>query len=109
MPNFISEDEIEQGMLQRLQHFYGYDVQECYTEDPANLNDGSRRLDKRDVIFEDSLKAAAVRLNKGLPESAIDDAVKQFCDRRQAMPLVGANRELDALIRDGAPVEFRDG
>ena len=109
MPNFISEDEIEQGMLQRLQHFYGYDVQECYTEDPANLNDGSRRVDKRDVIFEDSLKAAAVRLNKGLPESAIDDAVKQFCDRRQAMPLVGANRELDALIRDGVSVEFRDG
>ena len=26
MPNFISEDAIEQAMVQRLQHLYGYGV-----------------------------------------------------------------------------------
>ena len=35
MPNFISEDDIEQAMVQRLQHLYGYDVLDCLTSDPA--------------------------------------------------------------------------
>jgi len=31
MPNFISKDAIEQGMVQRFQHLYGYDVLDCHT------------------------------------------------------------------------------
>jgi len=63
MPNFLSEDDIEQAMVQRLQHLYGYDALDCYTRDPADVNDGSGRNDKREVIFYDRLKQAAVRLN----------------------------------------------
>lgn len=108
MPNFISEDAIEQAMVQRLQHLYGYDVLDCYTSDPADLMDGSGRMDKRDVILQDRLKEAAVALNPDIPEPAIDDALREFCDRRQAMSSLAANRELDSLIRDGVRVEFRD-
>ena len=109
MPNFLSEDNIEQAMVQRLQHLYGYDVLDCYTADAADLNDGSGRADKRDVILRDRLKAAAVRLNPEIPETAIDDALDQVCDRRQAMAMMVANRELDSLIRDGVRVELKDG
>jgi len=35
MPNFLSEDDIEQAMVQRLQHLYGYDALDCYTADVA--------------------------------------------------------------------------
>lgn len=108
MPNFLSEDAIEQAMVQRLQHLYGYDVLECHTSDAADLQDGSGRVDKRDVILRDRLKAAAVRLNPDIPEAAIDDALDQVCDRRQAMATIAANRELDGLIRDGVRVEFKD-
>ncbi|ADE15095.1 type I site-specific deoxyribonuclease, HsdR family [Nitrosococcus halophilus Nc 4] len=108
MPSFLSEDNIEQAMVQRLQHLYGYDVLDCYTSDAADLNDGSQRADKREVILRDRLKAAAVRLNPEIPEAAIDDAVDQVCDRRQAMATMVANRELDSLIRDGVRVEFKD-
>ncbi len=108
MPNFISEDDIEVAMVQRLQHVYGYDTLNCFTADPADLNDGSGRTDKRDVILYDRLKEAAIALNPGIPESAIDDALKQLCDKRQAMSSVAANREVDALIRDGVRVEFKD-
>ena len=51
MPNFISEEQIEQALLQRLQYVCGFDVLECHTTDPADLNDGSGRLDKRDVLL----------------------------------------------------------
>lgn len=108
MPNFLSEDAIEQAMVQRLQHLYGYDVQDCYTSDPADLQDGSGRSDKREVIFRDLLKASAVKLNPEIPETAIETALDQVCDRRQAMATMGANRELDSLIRDGVRIEFRD-
>jgi type I restriction enzyme R subunit len=108
MPNFISEDDIEVAMVQRLQHVYGYDTLNCFTADPADLNDGSGRTDKRDVILHDRLKEAAIALNPGIPESAIDDGLKQLWDKRQAMSAIAANREVDALIRDGVRVEFKD-
>jgi len=109
MPNFLSEDDIEQAMVQRLQHLYGYDSLNCYTSDPADLEDGSGRSDKREVIFRDRLKVAAVTLNPEIPESAIDVAIDQICDRRQAMATIAANRELDGLIRDGVRIEFKGG
>jgi len=108
MPNFISEDDIEQAMVQRLQHLYGYDALNCYTADPADMKDGSGRRDKREVILRDRLKAAAVHLNPDIPETAIDDAVEHLCDRRQAMASIVANREMDGLMRDGVRVEFKD-
>jgi type I restriction enzyme R subunit len=108
MPNFLSEDDIEQAILQKLQILYGYDSLNCYTADPADLNDASGRADKRDVILHDRLKASLIHLNPDIPESAIDDAIKQLCDKRQVLSAIAANREVDSLIRDGVRVEFRD-
>ena len=42
---FISEDDIEQALLQRLQHLCGFNVQNCFTAQPDDLNDGSGRAD----------------------------------------------------------------
>jgi type I restriction enzyme R subunit len=108
MPNFISEDDIEVAIVQKLQHLYGYDSLNCHTADPTDMNDGSGRRDKREVILRGPLKAAAIALNPRIPESAIDKALNDLCDRRQALSLINANRELDGLIRDGVRVEFKD-
>src|SRR2546427_204877 len=108
MPNFISEDQIELALLQRLQHLHGFDVLDCNTRDPEDLNDGSHRSDKRDVILMDRVKEAAIALNSNIPEAAIDDAIERLLDRRLAMSLVAANREIYDLLRDGVPVEFDD-
>ena len=108
MPNFISEDDIEQTLLQRLQHVCGFDVLNCNTTDPADLNDGSGRKDKRDVLLPHRLKAAALRLNPQIPEATVDEALARLADRRQAMSLVAANREVDGLLRDGIAVTYDD-
>lgn len=108
MPNFISEDDIEQALLQRLQHGCGFDVLNCYTADPADLNDGSGRKDKREVLLPQQLKAAALRLNPHIPVATIDEALARLADRRQAMSLVAANREVDGLLRDGIAVTYED-
>ena len=108
MPNFISEDQIEQALVQRLQHDCGFDVLECYTADPTDLNDGSGRRDKRDVLLPARLKAAALKLNPLIPAPVVDLALARLADRRQAMSLVAANREVDGLLRDGIAVTFED-
>ena len=68
MPNFISEDQIEQALLQRLQHLCGYDALNCFTAQPDDLNDGSGRGDKREVILIDRLRDAVQRLNPHVPD-----------------------------------------
>lgn len=106
MPNFISEDQIEQALVQKLQLLQGFDSLDCHTDDPEDVNDGSRRANKREVVLIDRLKEAAIRLNPGIPVKAIDEALETLLDRRQAMSLVAANREVYGLLRDGIPVEF---
>ncbi len=108
MPNFISEDNIEQAMLQKLRDDYNYETLNCYTADSEDLNDRSGRSDKREVVFHDRLRGAAIGLNPGIPETAIDFALKQLCDKRQALSTIAANRDVDGLIRDGVQVEFKD-
>lgn len=108
MPNFITEDQIEQALLQRLQHLCGFEVLNCHTADPADLNDGSGRSDKREVLLPARLKAAALRLNPHMPEPVVDAALARLADRRQAMSPVAANREVDGLLRDGIPVSYED-
>jgi type I restriction enzyme, R subunit len=107
--NFISEDDIEQALLQRLQHLHGFDVLDCNTAKPDQLNDGSNRSDKRDVILVDRLREACVALNPAIPPEVIDQQVlPKVCDRRAAMSPIAANKELDAIIRDGVAVAFED-
>lgn len=108
MPNFISEDAIERAILKRLKEQFGYELLNCHTAEADDLNDRSGRDNKRDVIFGDRLKEAAIRLNPGIPESAIDEALAKLSDKRYAMSPIAANREVDGLIRDGIPVEFEN-
>jgi type I restriction enzyme, R subunit len=108
MANFISEDQIEQAILQKLHTQYGFEVLNCFTPNPEDLNDRSDRTNKQDVILEDRLKEAAIRLNPSIPETVIDLAMARLTDKQQAMSTVAANKEIDALIRDGIPVEYEN-
>ena len=106
--NFLSEDDVEQALLQNLQHLHGFDQLSCFTAKPEELNDGSKRSDKRDVVLADRLQLACERLNRSIPVATIEQVVTKIMDRRGAMSAIAANRELDGLIRDGVPVEFDD-
>ena len=106
MPNFISEDDIEQALSQRFKDQYGYKTLNCFTAQPDDLNDNSGRTDKREVILAERLRAAIQRLNPDLPAEAQAQALAILVQPRLAMTLVQANREMDGLVRDGVPVEF---
>jgi len=105
--NFISEDDIEQAILNRLEAKYAYELLNCFTAKPDELNDKSKRTDKRDVVLADRLLDACIKLNPGIPHEVIEQQViPKLMDRRTAMSSIVANREVDGFIRDGVSVEF---
>lgn len=108
MPNFISEDQLERALVQKLEQLYGFSSLNCYTEDPESLSDGSGRASKCDVILVDRVREAALRLNPAIPPEAIEEALERLLDRRLAMTPVAGNQEVYNLLRDGVPVEFDD-
>ena len=108
MPNFISEDDIEQALLEQLKTKFKFELLNCYTKKADDLNDRSNRQSKKDVIFRDRLTAACIKLNPDIPQIEIDKVVERVANRRTAMSAIAANRELDKLIRDGVDIEFED-
>jgi type I restriction enzyme R subunit len=108
VPSLITEDQIERALLDRLTADHGWNTLNCYTSDPADLNDRSGRSNKHDVILREALRETAIRLNPDIPEPILDDALDRLCDRRAALTTIAANREVYGLIRDGVPVEYDD-
>ena len=108
MPNFLSEDDIEQAMVQRLQYVCGYKSLNCYTAEAADLDVDSGRTDKREVIPKIRFPETAITLNSELPEEAIARALKELCDQPRVMSPVIANRGVDHLIPNGVDVKFKD-
>lgn len=108
MANFISEDQIEQALLQKLQHVHGFDILNCFTQNAEDLNDGSNRTNKRDVVLAERVHEALIHLNPHIPATALEQALEILLSRRQSMTLIGANSEVYGLLRDGIPVEFDD-
>src|SRR6056297_1958207 len=109
MPNFISEDDIEKALVERLcSPEFGLKTLNCYTPDKETLPDQSGRSDKREVVLKDRLREALVRLNPDLPEAAIDLALGALTQSRTAMSAVAANQAVYELIRNGVQVTYRN-
>lgn len=106
--NYISEDNIEQAALTKLHDQYGFELLNCFTAKPETLGDGSNRTDKKDVILSDRLRSSIFRINPNISEEITERVVYKVMDRRTSMSPIGANRELDKMIRDGVPEEYID-
>ena len=108
MPNFISEDQIEKAAVSLLVGKYGYRNLNCYVADMENLNDGSNRASKQEVIFLDLLRASAAKLNSRIPSLALDQALDSLDAQRISMSPILANKEVYGLLRDGIPVQYEN-
>ena len=108
MPNFISEDNIEQAILNILTDNIGYRHINCFTTNPDDLNDKSNRETKNEVVLFDVLKRKLRELNTELPENTIEQAIATLTNKRYAMSAVLSNREVYNLIRNGIQVDFQN-
>ncbi|SMY09948.1 type I restriction endonuclease subunit R [Flavimaricola marinus] len=99
----FTEDLVEQvalGILQEIGWRY---------EDPILIApDGpeKRRVSNGDVVLDGLLEAAAKRLNPGIPDEALQNALRQI-QITETPSLIEENRRIHRLLVDGIDVEYR--
>lgn len=109
MKNFLSEDDIEIAVMQTLgNQSLPWRQLNCFTAKQEDLNDGSNRKDKSEVVFKDILKDRLQRLNPKIPEIGIEQALAKLTAGRRATSLINANIEVYNAIRNGIQVNYDD-
>ena len=110
MAKYITEDDIEIAVLDRLSHpDFGYDIIKC-DADPSkreNLDDGTGRSSKKECVLPCVLKASLVKINPHIPESIIDDVAKTLIRDFTGTDIVATNYDLYNKIRNQIKVKVR--
>ena len=103
-PTGLTEDELVEQPALRLLSQLGWEVASGFDETLGSAGTLGRDSQSEPVLghrLRDSLR----NLNPDLPDAAIVDAAERLVEDRSAMDRVRANREVHALLREGARVE----
>ena len=110
MRNFISEDDIEQAILQKLEaEPFRYDI---LRGDPSPdkreaLPDGTGRENKKQCVLPQVLQAALARLNPGIPPEKLEEIARELCRDFSASDMTAVNYRYYNLIRNGIQIKLR--
>lgn len=97
----INEDWFEQVIVEHLVDSLGYD--HLYGPDVRRSSD-----DYRDVFLPDVLPDALMRINKGLPSAAIDEAILKILNV-EGGTLEQRNETFNDYLQSGVEVRYFDG
>jgi type I restriction enzyme R subunit len=104
-----SEDRlVQQTFAEYLHDVLGWDSVYAWNHETFGLHGTLGRDSEREVVLVHDLRAALIRLNPTLPESACEQAVEKLTRVDFSRSLVQHNREYYGYIREGVPVEWRD-
>ncbi len=107
MKNFLSEDDIEQAVVEKIfRDQLRWQVLNAYTAQADHLNDGTQRTDKTEVVLRSVLRKKLEQLNPDLPPAALEQAAEILCQGRRAVSLIKANAAVYQLLREGVPVRY---
>lgn len=104
MAKLITEDDIEQAILDKLKkEEYDYSIIRCdpNPEKKEDLNDGTGRTSKTDCILPDVLKQSLVSINSDVLEPLIDEKIKELSSNFDGSDLDDVNYNLYNKIRNG--------
>ena len=110
MRNFISEDDIEQAILQKLSaEPFCYEVVRC---DPSPdkreaLPDGTGRSNKKECVLPQVMREALTRLNPGIPADKLDAIARDLCRDFTGTDMTATNYQYYSKIRNGVQVSLR--
>jgi type I restriction enzyme R subunit len=99
-----SEAILEDHVLDLLRNL-GWGV--IYGPDIAPAEPNAERLDYSEVILRLRLRSAISRMNDGLPEEAIEEAIKTLL-RSESQSVVSENWRTYQFLTQGVPVQYRD-
>lgn len=110
MRNFISEDDIEQAILEKLRADpFQYDILIC-DADPSkrdDLNDGTGRGSKKECVLPNVMRTSLKRINPTIPEEKIEEIVKTLRQDYTGTDIVDTNYKLYRYIRNNIKITLR--
>ncbi len=110
MSNFISEDDIEQAILEKLEAApFCYDIIRCdpdpvHREDP---DDGTYRTNKRQCVLPEVLKKSLRRINPGIEDEKLNEVVKTLTVDFTGRDITAVNYKLYNQIRNSIQIKVR--
>ena len=110
MRNFISEDDIEQAILQKLsaEPFCFYVVRCDPSPDKREaLPDGTGRSSKKECVLPVVLREALTHLNPGIPADKLDAIARDLCRDFTGTDMTATNYQYYNKIRNGVQVSLR--
>lgn len=110
MANYISEDDIERAILEKLNNLpFNYDILRCPAdaESRDNLNDGTGRNSKRQCVLPVVLTDALYRINPTIDKSIIDGIVRDLSRDFTGTDLTDTNYKNYKKIRDKIKVKVK--
>ena len=105
-----SEDRLVQAAFaEHLEKKLGWDSIYAWNEETFGPDGTLGRADAKQAVLTRDLRAALERLNPGLPATAINDVRRDLTVYDVSRSTAQHNRGFYRLLRNGAPVEYRDG
>jgi len=103
MSKIMTESEVEEACLEMLRDDLRYEI--AYGPD---ISEGGPFEERKygEVVLVSRLRSALRRINKSIPESAIDEAVKKIL-RTDSQDLVVNNQHFHRLVTNGVPVQYK--
>ncbi len=101
-----SEAELIERPAMDLFYQLGWSVQECSHEFDVNGKSFLERETKSDVVLISKLKPALKKINPGISETILDEAIKILTMDRSFQGMVVANREVFELLKNGVLVSY---
>ncbi len=100
--NLFTEATLEQAALSWFESL-GYSI--IFGPDIACDGDSPERSNYGEVVIEGRLRDALSRINKKVPASAVDDAIRKILIT-ESPSLIINNRNFQKMITDGIDVQF---
>ena len=113
MANYITEDDIEQAILNKIKEEpFCYDVLRCDASPDKRevLPDGTGRSSKKECVLPVVLQDALIRLNPNIPKEKLESITKNLCRDFTGTDITSTNYQNYSKIRNGIKVTVnRDG
>ena len=109
MKAFITEDDIELGLMEVLEKTHHYSIIHCDPSPDAkdSLFDGTGRTDKAQCYLPEVMKESLQAINPGVDSSLIDKAISTLIQPASETTIIDKNYIIYKAIREGLTYSFR--
>ena len=109
MKAFITEDDIELGLMEVLEKTHHYSIIHCDPSPDARetLPDGTGRTDKAQCYLPEVMKESLQAINPGVDSSLIEKAISTIIQPASETTIIDKNYIIYKAIREGLTYSFR--